>query len=125
MNFNSADDSTPLTTAVIVGNSDIVSTLIDSGAEVNPKNEDSTTLLFMAKSSENKDIVDIIKNAKGQDVTELETTKKNIWKAAEEGDTDLVKLLLEHGENPNIKDEDGWFPLIYSAISGHVATAAL
>ena len=36
-----------------------------------------------------------------------ETNHDGIHRAAEEGQTDLVKLLLDHGVNVNEKDNDG------------------
>ena len=46
----------------------------------------------------------------------------NIWDAAKIGNTVRVKELLKQGTSPNVKDKNGWFPLMYAAYSGHKET---
>ncbi|XP_054894137.1 ankyrin repeat domain-containing protein 66 [Poeciliopsis prolifica] len=42
------------------------------------------------------------------------------WAAAN-GDTEIVKVLLENGANPCLKTVHGWTPAHYAAESGHLA----
>ncbi|XP_027856226.1 ankyrin repeat domain-containing protein 66 [Xiphophorus couchianus] len=43
------------------------------------------------------------------------------WAAAN-GDTEIVKMLLENGANPCLKTAHGWTPAHYAAESGHLST---
>ena len=44
---------------------------------------------------------------------------------AARGDTDIVKLLLERGANPNSKDDIGYTALLIASIEGHTDTVQL
>ena len=51
-----------------------------------------------------------------------ETPNITLFEAAYGGLDKVVKMLLEKGEDPNIRDENGWSPLIYAAYAGHFFT---
>ena len=41
------------------------------------------------------------------------------------GYTKIVRLLLEHGANPNAEDNEGWTPLHLTSSNGHTTTVRL
>lgn len=45
--------------------------------------------------------------------------------AAEEGETETMRSLIEMGTNVNSTDDDGWTPLHFAAVNGHTETAVL
>jgi ankyrin repeat protein/superfamily II DNA or RNA helicase len=49
---------------------------------------------------------------------ELLEPSRELFEACERGDVELVEVLLDEGANPNVKDERGWTPLHYVALSG-------
>ncbi|CAK0878739.1 unnamed protein product [Prorocentrum cordatum] len=42
-----------------------------------------------------------------------------LMKAAEQGEADIVKLLLDEGASLDLKDDDGWNVLMWAALQGH------
>ena len=48
----------------------------------------------------------------------------NIWSAADKGDTDKVKELLEKGRDANGRNCLGCTPLLYACGSGHLDTVS-
>jgi ankyrin repeat protein len=50
----------------------------------------------------------------------MNATDLQLFEAARTGRTGEVRTLLQHGANPNIRDEkDAWTPLMMAALSGH------
>jgi formylglycine-generating enzyme required for sulfatase activity len=46
-------------------------------------------------------------------------------RAAEQGNAEVVKRLLSAGANVNVRDPDGWTPLLRAAVGGHLAVAKI
>lgn len=56
---------------------------------------------------------------------ELNKLNKKLVKASERGNTEQVRELLDAGADVDIKDNDGWTALMWSAYQGHSDTARL
>lgn len=103
---------TPLITASRVGRPDIVSVLLQAGA--NPKHQDDLgwTSLHHAILEEraNLSVVTMLVDA-GADVNAQDRRLRTpLHRAAQYGHVDIVQYLLKTGANPNSKDESGWTP---------------
>ena len=63
----------------------------------------------------------------GADVDTIGGWRKNtpLSYAAEKGDTELCKLLLEHGAEVNAEDKNGKMPLHLAKEEGHTETCKL
>ncbi|XP_075960638.1 ankyrin repeat domain-containing protein 39 isoform X1 [Anarhichas minor] len=53
-----------------------------------------------------------------QTLTEMDF-ERGIWSAAMDGDLDRVKLLVQKGTDPNLRDSAGYTALHYASRSGH------
>lgn len=94
VNFTSKGSKPPLVVAVMKGNLEMVKLFLDNGAEVEKREEDEAswnrTALLVASASSDQEA------------------------------SSIIKLLLEHGADPNVRDEDNWTPLYTSATYGLV-----
>lgn len=106
--------NTPLTYAVINNHKDIAELLIDNGANVNAKNNDGQTPLEIAQRRNLREIVELL--AKVPDIPSIHV-------AAQLGDMDKVKALLEEGADVNAKDENGMTPLLLAISNKQVDLA--
>ena len=106
--------ATPLHYAAAYGNSKVVEVLLEHGADPNIRDKNGITPLHFAAVSDYPKIVEVLhkKGLSDYDDTPLQ--------AAEFNYPEVVKLLLEHGANPNIQDADGWTPLHFAVKSCHV-----
>jgi hypothetical protein len=111
-NVNSSDKSydnrTPLHIAIENGNLEMVRILIESGADVNAKTKLGITPLLMIEDHENGFDLAKLLVSKGADVNVQNNGKETVLMfAAEGGNVEFVRLLLENGANPRLKDRDG------------------
>lgn len=109
--------------AVRSGATDIVTMLLDKGANINfvNKNRDlimqttNTSVLMQALSGSNPNIEEVrLLLSKGADVNLKVDNAENpsaLFVAATSNNTDLVNLLLSYGADVNVKDEYGATPL--------------
>ncbi|QJT94922.1 ankyrin repeat domain-containing protein [Wolbachia endosymbiont of Diaphorina citri] len=104
------DDQTPLHHAVFKDRLDIVRVLSSRGANIEAKNKDGKTPLDLAIQGNYTDIVGFLKH------TELD---RKLLAAAQDGDFNKVKDLVNLGADVNIKDKDGKTPLHYASRSIH------
>ena len=91
---------------------DVVKTLLDRGANPNALNEDGSSALAMLKlngeKSETKTkVFDLLLNAGAHFGISSIVGAELLQSAVKNYDTALVKKLLTHKANPNIKDEEG------------------
>lgn len=105
------------------GNTAEVQRLLDSGADVEAREEDGDSALSNAACCGNTDTVRLLVE-KGADVNAV---YKNGWTAlmmaAQSQNTDTVRLLIEKGADVNARRANGDTPLLKAA--GHSATARL
>jgi len=104
---------TPLTAAIIKGNIDILTNLLEKGANVEKES------LFMAVDLDNTKIVELLlKHYNGDDRKQV--IKKLINSATNDGSEEMVNLLTKEGAYVNKGDEDGVTPLMRAADSGEI-----
>ncbi|KFY74185.1 hypothetical protein V499_05771 [Pseudogymnoascus sp. VKM F-103] len=91
VNFTSKGSRSPLIVAVSKGSYDIVKLFLDNGVEVEKQEDEgfwNRTALLVASAYNDKET------------------------------SSIIKLLLEHGADPNVRDSDDWTPLYTTAIYG-------
>ncbi len=116
---------TPLMSAAVYGNTEIVKLLIKSGAWVNFMNSRAVTALWLAVGNGNLDVVKMlvvnkayINNRNSEDVTPLMHASMN-------GHFNVVKFLLGAKADMNIVHKDGDSALMLALANGHSEVARL
>ena len=98
---------------------------IQSGADVNAKNNDGLTPLHWASSNEHIEIVKLLLEH-GADVNaKNDDGYTPLYWASRKGHTEIVNLLLKYGADVNTKDDDGNTPLYYASRNGHAEIVKL
>lgn len=116
INARAADGTMPLELAARGGHEDMVRLLIDKGADLSNRD----ILLYYACWNRQKDLVELLIR-KGADVNSqaggLTPAMAAIWVASRDAPelTDILRLLLDDGADPDTKDVAGWSPLHYAA----------
>ena len=111
MNRHSKYRTSPLMDASLLGRIDLVSELLDSGAEINQRDDSSWTAMHYASAAGHTEIVELLLT-RGADVNC--TTNRNescLLLAAWNGHDDVVRVLVSAGVNVNLKRDDGFSPL--------------
>jgi len=121
---NSKDMS--LDVASILGETEIVKKLLESGVDVNEKNEEGETALHIASLVNNVEIVKLLLES-GADVNVKNTLGQTaLHVASSPNNVEVIKLLLEFGANPNVKTKKGGAtPLHYASIFGKLEVVKL
>ncbi|CAK0800614.1 unnamed protein product [Prorocentrum cordatum] len=127
------------------GNLQVVSFLVEKGARIAAKDDTGETALMKACKDGHVDIVQYLMNAQVMQrrkiagpltlIGDVEMTIANekrrvldmkddegvnaLMKAAEQGESDVVRLLLDEGASPDAKDDEGWNVLMWAALQGH------
>ncbi|XP_052087578.1 ankyrin repeat domain-containing protein 50-like [Mytilus californianus] len=106
--------------AAIQGYSDIVSCLVQNGADVDITGYSNMTPLFQASYGGFIEIVKILVES-GADVNLCDNHNESpLCVASKEGHSDVVSYLIKNGGDVNICDEHGTSPLLASVENGHV-----
>ena len=107
------------------GKTDLVKKKIESGADVNCKNNDGDTPLHYASAYGHTEIVKLLLEH-GADVDAKNNYGSTpLYGASEKGYTEIVKLLLEYGADVNVKDKYGNTPLDWASSYGHTEIVKL
>lgn len=115
---------TPLHTAVLVGNKDIIELLLAKGAGDNADNKYRTPM-HAATSQGRKDIV-VLLLAEGLDPDPMDHTRHiPLHLAALWGHKEVAELLIANGARVNAKDDMRWTPLKHAVFHGHEELADL
>jgi ankyrin repeat protein len=118
----------PLVKAAEHGNKDIIIYLIEQGADVNKPNDFGITPFIGLCASESAELIELGLKHGGKinesftNHTSPNNGKKNynaLQAAVAEGRTDAVKVLLERGGDPTIKDANGKSCIDIARESGH------
>lgn len=102
---------TPLHAAAKWGNSNMLKLLIDTGADVNARDESHETPLHMALGSENINIVKLLVEAGANVNVESDLINTPLHVAVELEFEDITQMLIDAGADVNSKDENGDTPL--------------
>lgn len=108
-------DSPPLHLAVRNGQIDSAAELINSGAEIEAKDDQGNTALHNAVRRRNASLVTLLlkSGANASAINELGETPLHVAYGKE-----IITLLLEHGANLNAQDNHGKTPLYNAAYQG-------
>lgn len=99
VNEQDPDGNSLLAKACICDHSELVKFLIDAGADLNIANNKGQTVLMHACSNRNSEMAKLLIDA-GADVV-IETRPSALKIAIEQDLSDIVKLLIDRGANPN------------------------
>lgn len=104
---------------------DIVELLINSGANVNLKDDDGITPLYLAIESAPTCVIDLLLDKGANPNWKDEYGRSFLAEAVSEGWIDIVELLLEHDARINTKDICGQTPLHEAVWGGYKEIAKL
>ena len=117
--------ATPLHTAVVTGNIDIMMLLLEHGADVAAGNWEEFTALFEASRRRRFDMMSQLLDHHADVNSRGKKGRTALLKAAFEGELDVTRVLLRHGAIADIGNTDGWTPLISASRHGHLDIARL
>jgi ankyrin repeat protein len=112
---NNAEHWTPLMSASVSGNPDIVHLLLQNGAAVESRQYQGRTPLMLASKFGYLDTVQLLLQH-GANVNSRDNNGQTpLMIALQNGRQDTVQLLLNNGAAVNSCDKDGWTPLMEAA----------
>ncbi|KAJ1655948.1 Glycerophosphocholine phosphodiesterase [Dispira simplex] len=121
--------NTPLTVACKLGYAELVSLLLNRGANINTTDNDEESPLHLASRGGLTEVLQVLLNYQSREnpdgpVVHVNAVEKYYkWTplclAAMEGHLDCVELLLKAGADPNILDNTGWNAHEWAAFRGH------
>lgn len=119
--WQDSDGATPVQLAVVGNHPLTTKVILDSVDPSVAKLHDSSDLLFIATRLGSSEMLKILLNHK-LDVNYVSNPKTNetcLYTAAKLNRLECVKLLLEHGADPEIKEVTyGWTPLFIASVEG-------
>lgn len=83
-----------------------IKVLIENGVDINKRDDWGDTPLHLAINLELIEIIELLIN-KGADVNKVDYYGKTPIRWLSSHNKNIVKMLLEYGTDPNIKDNDG------------------
>lgn len=110
--------SLPLAEAAAIGNPEMIRLLIEAGADVTAANPDGQTALMVVARSNKLEAAELLIEA-GADVNRAETWRGQtplMWAAAQSQPA-MIRLLLEHGAEPDVRAFANEWPRQVSAES--------
>lgn len=114
-NILNQDDAPPLFFATILKNTELMSLLIENGADVNFKSENCKGYfpLIFAIDNNNEDVVELLLS-RGADINaKNENGCTALHFAIDQRLEKIIKLLLKEGALISLEDNEGWTPLSY------------
>lgn len=102
------------------GHTEVVKLLLDGGADVNNINKEGrSTLMFSASGPYPETVQLLLDRGANIDITDKAEHFTALMWAAAEGNLDVVKVLVNHGANPSMKDVDGDSAASFARKNGH------
>ncbi|CAG8955093.1 hypothetical protein HYFRA_00007108 [Hymenoscyphus fraxineus] len=120
--LNSKNDIERLSSlrAVVAGDIDVLSQLVESGADLEYENEWGESLLALASRGGHTKVVEYLIQ-KGAALKSRSTAGWTpLHLAVGQGHVDIVRVLLAHGTPMNIQSSNGWIPLHLATWQGHI-----
>ena len=120
VNHCEPDHVTPLLIACLKSSVSLVKLLLNKGASPDHCDVYNNTPLFIAVNLENKELAYLlICDGKANLNFPCMSFEKNpLWEACIKGHLDIALLLLEHGANPDLRDEEGQYLLFKAHSNG-------
>ncbi|KAK4078260.1 uncharacterized protein Triagg1_3276 [Trichoderma aggressivum f. europaeum] len=115
----------PFLWAVAVGGTEDITPLLDAGADINSTSSDGRSALAWAAGLDRHGIASRLLEQNDTMSKTRDSLGVPLKEAAASGHLDTVKLLLDHGGDPNYRDRDGWSALHWAAEEGHLWTVTL
>ena len=131
VNTESGDGFTPLQLAAYFSHAEIVELLLESGADVQPvsRNAMGVTALhagLAGRSSEARKRIATALICRGAEVNAKQPGGFTpLHEAAQNGDSEIVRLLLEKGADPNAATDEGKTPLNFATEGGNQEVIAV
>ncbi|TAK58171.1 MAG: ankyrin repeat domain-containing protein, partial [Bacteroidetes bacterium] len=110
------NNGTILHSAVSSGSVDLVKKCIEAKLDVNAKDDDELTPLFIAAMADSKEIVGMLLAAGARVDAEDQSGKTALHYAAINGNKEMISMLLAAGAEVNAKTERDITPLHYAAL---------
>ena len=121
-----AERRTPLMFASFNGHFPVVEFLLDAGAAIDAKDGNGRTALMYASSGPFAETVELLlQQGAGVNVQGTLEGFTPLMTAAAEGLLDIVRLLLVHGADRNLEDQDGDTALSFAKRNGHTEVVEL
>ena len=124
INYQDSDGKTPLSNAIINGNADIASLLLEKGADIDVLYEEKP-LVFCAIENDNKELVELLIEKGANIECEHEKEYTPLFYATCNNKIDIVSLLLEKGANIEYKGKYESTPLFVATCNGNLALVSL
>ena len=121
------DHVTPLLIACQKSSVSLVKLLLNKGANPNHCDINGKTPLFIASELEHMELASLLiydGNA-NPDFPSMSVEKRPLWEACMKGHLDIALLMLEHGANPNLRDEEGCWLLFKAHSNGQLEIVRL
>ncbi len=116
--------ATPLILASYIGDTNIVTALLDNNADIKAKDDvDGSMAIHMASANGNNEVVTILLKKDPTTINDVDNRGNTpLHWAAMKDKPETVKLLMENGADIESKDADGWTPLHYAAAFSSLQT---
>ena len=120
------DHRTPMMFAAFNGHTAVVGFFVEMGAEVDNRDINGRTALMYASSGPFEETVKLLLT-KGAQVNVQGTLEgfTALMTAAAEGQTEIVRRLLDHGADRSLEDKDGDTALSFARQKGHAEVVEL
>jgi ankyrin repeat protein len=113
------DGASPLLIATRRGHIQVVKTLLELGCDINLTRFNNLSAIYLSVVKGEPEMVKLLLNA-GATLAELTGGASLLFVAAYCGHHDALKVLLEHGLNPNSRNADGATPAYGAAFKGEI-----
>ncbi|XP_048258038.1 ankyrin repeat domain-containing protein 50-like [Haliotis rufescens] len=114
---------TPVMRATYRGHRDVVELLVSKGADVSLVDGDGNNILHLACSEGHLETVEFVLSLNVVDINSRgRWSLTPVMRAARNGHTDVLELLVSKGADVSLVDEDGYNILHWACIEGHLET---